>query len=184
VRPILSETCFLCHGPDHTTREAGLRLDSFEEATRDLGGYAALVPGDLNASELYYRLTAEDPDELMPPPGNHVTGSLTDGQIDTVRRWIEQGGEYEPHWAFTTPGTPEALPVGTNPVDLHLDRALAAAGIEPEGEAAPEALLRRPSRSSTPSWPSGRPATTTWSGASGSIASSTRSPGARATPSA
>ena len=68
IRSILSDRCFECHGTDPETRAAGLRLDSFEEATADLGGYAAIVPGDVEASELWQRITSEDVHDIMPPP--------------------------------------------------------------------------------------------------------------------
>lgn len=73
IRPILSQTCFHCHGPDEHGRAAGLRLDSIEGATEDLGGYQPIVPGDLNASEAWTRIVSDDPDTLMPPPDSHVS---------------------------------------------------------------------------------------------------------------
>jgi hypothetical protein len=97
IRPILSETCFHCHGPDEHGRKADLRLDSLEGATADLGGTVAIVPGDLEASEAWWRITSEDEDELMPPPESHLV--LTKDQKNLLKRWIEEGAEYEGHWA-------------------------------------------------------------------------------------
>src|SRR6059058_3222813 len=99
VRPILSGNCFYCHGPDPKHREADLRLDNREGATADLGGYAAIVPGKPDQSTLIKRVTSKDPDEHMPPPASKKP-HLTDEQIAVLRRWIEQGAEYEGHWAF------------------------------------------------------------------------------------
>ena len=101
VRPILSDKCFACHGPDAAAREADLRLDLREGALADLGGYAAIVPGDLDASELIYRIATEDQREQMPPADSGL--SLTDEERATLRAWIKQGAEYSPHWAFQAP---------------------------------------------------------------------------------
>jgi hypothetical protein len=149
IRPILSESCFLCHGPDISTREADLRLDSFGEATRDLGGYAAIVPGDVEESELWYRLTTDLEDDAMPPHGSNMK-MLTAEQKDLLRRWIEQGAEYESHWAFETPLRP-GLPVAggefaqwpRNPIDNFLLAGMEDAGITPSPPASRAKLLRR-----------------------------------------
>ncbi len=101
VRPILSETCFRCHGPDSASRAAGLRLDLPESATEDLGGYAAIVPGNAEASEGWQRIISDDPDMVMPPAKSHLV--LTDSQKETLRRWIDQGAAYRGHWAFQAP---------------------------------------------------------------------------------
>ena len=86
VRPILSDKCFACHGPDAAAREADLRLDLREGALADLGGYAAIVPGDLDASELIYRIATEDHREQMPPADSGL--SLTDEECATLRAHI------------------------------------------------------------------------------------------------
>src|SRR5580658_1552141 len=104
IRPILSEKCFLCHGQDSKKRMAGLRLDSFESATADRGGHAALAPGNLEASAMYQRITAEQPARRMPPIYSNRT--LTADQIATLKRWIEEGGVYTKHWAFIPPKRP------------------------------------------------------------------------------
>src|SRR5262249_52035826 len=102
VRPILSKNCFACHGPDSASRASKLRLDKREAAVRPLRhGAAAIVPGQSAKSELYRRITATDEAEHMPPKeSGHV---LTPAQIDTLRRWIEQGAPYAEHWAFVKP---------------------------------------------------------------------------------
>src|SRR5215203_1862847 len=121
VRPILSSNCFYCHGPDPKHREADLRLDSREGATADLGGYAAIVPGKPDESTLIKRVTSTDPDEHMPPPDSKKP-HLTAEQIAILRRWIEQGAEYEGHWAFLPLQTAEPPAVKNaawirNPID-------------------------------------------------------------------
>src|SRR5207253_1447440 len=98
VRPILSDTCFKCHGFDPATRKGKLRLDTRESATADRGGYAAIVPGKPDASEAFKRLVPHDPDDLMPPEKSGL--KLTPRQVAIFRKWIEQGAEFKPHWAF------------------------------------------------------------------------------------
>ena len=94
VRPILSDNCFYCHGPDQSHRKAKLRLDIREEALKK----EAFVPGKPAESELIKRLTASDPDELMPPADSHK--KLTEQQKSVLRRWIVQGAEYQLHWSY------------------------------------------------------------------------------------
>ncbi|MCB1234246.1 MAG: PSD1 domain-containing protein [Verrucomicrobiae bacterium] len=99
IRPILSDHCFACHGPDAAERKADLRLDSEDGATRDLGeGKHAVAPGNPETSLLVSRIDATDPDEVMPPPDSGKT--LTAAQRDALRDWIAQGARYESHWAF------------------------------------------------------------------------------------
>src|SRR5215510_9760396 len=95
IRPILSDACFHCHGPDKAKRKADLRLDTEEGAFADRGGYHALVPGKPDASELLRRITAKDEAERMPPARSGR--QLTPAQIDLVRRWIEQGARWQKH---------------------------------------------------------------------------------------
>jgi hypothetical protein len=145
IRPILSEKCFLCHGQDSKKRMAGLRLDSFENATADRGGRAALVPGKPEASLLYQRITAE-PSHRMPPASSNR--SLTADQIATLKRWIEEGGKYSPHWAFIPPKRP-IVPVvadhgwAKQPLDAFVHQRLAAEHLHPSRPASPERWLRR-----------------------------------------
>src|SRR5689334_11334026 len=93
VRPILSDNCFRCHGPDKDVRKAKLRLDDREVALQK----GAIVPGKPEESELIKRIFASDPDDVMPPPKTHKT--LTAGQKELLRRWIAEGAEYASHWA-------------------------------------------------------------------------------------
>ena len=104
IRPILSDKCFKCHGPDASNRKADLRLDTLEGALIDLGGYVAMVPGDPVNSELISRITTGDEDDLMPPPDTGKT--LSDDEKKLFREWIAQGGEYEAHWAYIPPKRP------------------------------------------------------------------------------
>jgi hypothetical protein len=127
VRPILSEHCFHCHGPDKSTREANLRLDLSEGALKDLGGYSAVVPGKPEDSELVFRLHSDDKDELMPPP---ETGKrLSPKQKKILEDWIKQGAEYEEHWSFLPISKP-SVPIKTSktksahPVDRFLAKKL------------------------------------------------------------
>ncbi len=142
VRPILSDRCFQCHGTDAAERRADLRLDTPEGALADLGGTAAVVPGDVEGSELWRRITSHDPDEVMPPPGSNRR-PLTAEEREVLRRWIEAGAPYEEHWAFVPPVRPE-LPAGAaHPVDAFVDRALAGQGLEAVGPLEPGPALRR-----------------------------------------
>ncbi len=148
VRPILSDRCFLCHGTDAAKRAANLRLDSFADATRDLGdGFAAIVPGDPDASMLFERITANDPHDIMPPPEANKP-ALTAAEIETIRRWIADGAEYEPHWAFQSPTAPTVPDLADDDwsrtdVDRFVLRGLRDAGLEPNPEADPATLCRR-----------------------------------------
>jgi mono/diheme cytochrome c family protein len=102
IRPILSENCFACHGPDEKKRKAGLRLDLKAEAFKKLkSGEYALVPGDPAHSELIRRITTADPDDKMPPPksGKH----LAPEQVELLRQWVVKGATYKDHWAYTRP---------------------------------------------------------------------------------
>ncbi len=96
ILPILSDRCFVCHGPDGEHREADLRLDLEDEAK-----VSAVVAGMAQKSELFLRITSDDPDEKMPPPGNNL--SLSAEEIDLIRRWIDQGAPWQEHWAFVPP---------------------------------------------------------------------------------
>lgn len=147
VRPILSGNCFYCHGPDPKHREADLRLDNREGATADLGGYAAIVPGKPDESTLIKRVNSTDPDERMPPPASKKP-HLTDEQIAILRRWIEQGAEYEGHWAFLplAPLQPPKVKNETwiqNPIDRFILARLEQEGVAPSSAAEADTLIRR-----------------------------------------
>ncbi len=146
IRPILSDNCFLCHGPAKATRKADLRLDTEAGAFADLGGYRAIVPGKPNDSHLWLRLTASDESKRMPPP---KTGRrLTAQQIDVVRRWIEQGANWQNHWAFIAPKSPPLPTVKRsdwvrNPIDRFILARLEREQLPPASEASRETLIRR-----------------------------------------
>jgi mono/diheme cytochrome c family protein len=144
VRPILSENCFACHGPDPKTREAGLRLDVREAAVADIDGYRAIVPGDHEASEIWLRMTDElDP---MPPVKSHK--QLTPEEIDLLARWIDQGAAYERHWAYVPPTRPAPPKVKHNKwvgnaIDRFVLARLEEEGIKPSPRATERELMRR-----------------------------------------
>ncbi|CAN5250092.1 PSD1 and planctomycete cytochrome C domain-containing protein [soil metagenome] len=145
VRPILSETCFPCHGPDENARRAKLRLDIPDAAFALRDGEAALEPGNPDQSLAWQRITDPDPDEQMPPPDSHL--ALTDGQKSILHRWIEQGAAYEQHWAFIPPDRPEPPAVAdeswpANPIDRFVLARLEAEGLAPS-PAAPDPVLAR-----------------------------------------
>src|SRR6185436_12790574 len=105
IRPILSENCYACHGPDAEKRKAGLRLDLKEGALARLKSEEfAIVPGNVTKSTLIQRITAKDADDRMPPlkTGKH----LTEAQIDLLQRWIGEGAEWQAHWSLIKPETP------------------------------------------------------------------------------
>src|SRR3954469_10807779 len=110
IRPILSENCFYCHGPDPNKRKAKMRLDIREEALK----HEAFVPAQPDKSELVRRVFATDPEDLMPPPASNK--KLTPEQKETLRRWIAAGAKYEGHWAYQKP-VKLTVPQGANAVD-------------------------------------------------------------------
>ena len=142
IRPILSEQCFSCHGFDAKHRKADLRLDTREGALADNDGVRAIIPGDPAKSELWKRLLSQDPEEVMPPPEAHKP-KLTAKQKETLRRWIEEGAPYEPHWAFTSPQRPALKEKGPAAIDALIDSGLKEAGLKASAEASPDKLLRR-----------------------------------------
>ena len=147
IRPLLSDRCFACHGPDAAKRQAGLRLDTPEGAAAEsAGGVRAVVPGDALASALVERVTTSDPDLVMPPP--HVGKPVTAAEADLLRRWIAGGARYREHWAFervdrpAPPATRDAAWART-PVDRFILARLEAEGLAPQGDADRAALARR-----------------------------------------
>ena len=149
VRPILSNTCFQCHGPDEKKRSAKLRLDESASATADHQGTRAVVPGHPELSDLIKRVTSVDPDEIMPPPKSQRP-ALTATQIAILKKWIEQGAKYEGHWAFV-PLSHEAPPAVMNrawiknPIDAFILARLEKENIAPSVEADRATLIRRAS---------------------------------------
>jgi hypothetical protein len=147
IRPILSDRCYFCHGPDEDHREAGLRLDQREAAIEDLGGGAAIQPGDPDASLLIERIAETDEDILMPPPHSNRP-RLSEDEVELFRRWIAEGAEFEPHWAFAPLGDPSVPDVEldaamSNPIDRFVLAALQEAGVAPSPPADRATLIRR-----------------------------------------
>lgn len=147
IRPILSDQCFACHGPDEQARKAKLRLDTREGALRpDRPDDAVIVPGDPAKSPLVRRITTTDPDDHMPPPKSGK--QLTAHQVDLLQRWIKEGAEWKEHWAFRAPAQPAVPAVQhtnwpRNDLDRFVLRRLEAEGIEPAPEADKPTLVRR-----------------------------------------
>jgi mono/diheme cytochrome c family protein len=143
VRPILSDNCFACHGPDENQRRAKLRFDTKEGAFAKPG---VITPGDASKSKLYQRVSSKDQDMVMPPPSSEH--KLTEKQIETIRRWIDEGARWDEHWAFTPPKRPE-IPKGAdaawvrNPIDSFILARLGKEGLKPQPEADKTTLLRR-----------------------------------------
>jgi hypothetical protein len=143
VRPILADACFACHGQDAKARKAKLRLDVPEGAFAERRGVVPIAPGNLKDSEVWNRITAADPDVVMPPPDSHKT--LTAAQKATIRQWIEQGAKYQKHWSFEPirrPAVPK-VPGAHTPIDAFLLARLTKEKLAPRPEADRETLIRR-----------------------------------------
>ncbi|HIL24074.1 MAG TPA: DUF1553 domain-containing protein [Verrucomicrobia bacterium] len=147
IKPILSNNCYACHGPDAKQVKGGLRLDSFETATRELkSGERAIVPKDLVESALVYRITAKDVDERMPPADS--IKKLTARQIALLKKWVGQGGEYAKHWAYVAPkkiAAPKAIQTGftQNDIDHFTLARMKAKGFAPAKATDRRGLIRR-----------------------------------------
>ncbi len=146
VRPILSENCFACHGPDEAHRKAKMRLDQKESVFAERDGHHVVVAGKPDDSEIIHRITNPDPDDHMPPPKTGKT--LTPEQIATIRRWIQEGAPWQNHWAFVPPRR-SALPMvedtawPRNSIDFFTLARMEKEGLKPSPEAARATLLRR-----------------------------------------
>ena len=146
VRPILSEACFHCHGPDKKTRKAKLRLDVPEGATADLGGYQAIVPGKPAESELMARIVTKDEDDRMPPKKSGK--ELDSKQIEILKQWIAEGGEYEAHWAYrpirqAKPPEVKEKEAARNEIDPFILASAQKSGFSLSQDADPTTLIRR-----------------------------------------
>ncbi len=147
IRPILSDHCYSCHGPDEGRRKGGLRLDVQEDAFRVLkSGKRALVPGDLKASTLVERITTSDPDDVMPPPKGGKP--LSAAQVDLLKRWVGDGAAWAKHWSFVAPERPTLPAVKDsrwprNELDRFVLARMEAEGLKPSPEADKSVLIRR-----------------------------------------
>lgn len=149
VKPILSDRCFACHGPDEAAVEANLQLTTEELAYAALGedkDRYAIVPGDPHESELYNRIISDEPDFMMPPPASNL--SITDREIAILKRWIEQGAEYKKHWSFIPPEKPGLPDVENeewpqNEIDYFVLNKMEEMEFSPSERASKEKLIRR-----------------------------------------
>jgi hypothetical protein len=142
IRPVLSDNCYRCHGPDAKSRQAGLRLDQQESAYEQ-----AIMPGKPQESEMIRRISSKDPAYRMPPPAASAK-PLTDGEVATLIEWVKQGAEYKPHWAFITPvkaPLPQTSLTGrvVNAIDRFIFARLDKEGLKPSPEADKETLINR-----------------------------------------
>jgi len=146
IRPILSATCFQCHGPDQNARQAELRLDIRDEAIADRDGSAPIVPGNAAQSMMYQRITAADGEERMPPPEFEI--KLSPQQVELIERWINEGAKYQPHWSLVAPVRPPLPDVKRaswprNGIDRFILARLEREGLAPSPEADRTTLIRR-----------------------------------------
>jgi mono/diheme cytochrome c family protein len=142
VLPILSDNCFQCHGPDAKSgREGDLRLDDEADVRRDRDGHAVVVAHDLEASELFQRVTSSDAGDRMPPP--ELGRTLSAAQVEVIRKWILQGAPWGKHWAFEVPQRNLNFDTKTHPVDAIVQRQLETIGLKANARATRETLIRR-----------------------------------------
>ncbi|MCR9200486.1 MAG: PSD1 and planctomycete cytochrome C domain-containing protein, partial [Planctomycetaceae bacterium] len=146
VRPLISDRCLSCHGPDAHHREADLRLDDRKSATMDRGGYAVIRAGDVDHSEMIARITSDDPDVVMPPP--EYGKPLSSEEIRLLQDWVAAGAEYQPHWAYVPPRSTSAPAAAradhmADRIDAHIDERLRQEGLQRSPQADPATLVRR-----------------------------------------
>lgn len=146
VRPILSDKCFHCHGPDSATREADLRLDQEQSAILERDGYHVIKAGDVQNSELIKRILSHDADDMMPPSDSGR--SLSNDEKQTLLKWVEQGAKWEGHWSFIAPQRPAMPVVGDavwprSAIDRFVLRRLEDAGFQPSAETEKTTWVRR-----------------------------------------
>ena len=145
IRPILSDNCFHCHGPDTKNRKAKLQLDTFASATKARKNGAAIIPKDADASSIIQRMITSDEDEIMPPPDSNR--KLTQKQIGLIKQWINEGAQYSEHWAFVEAKRPKvpnsAKNWAQNPIDHFIYKKLNEKKLTPNPPANKRTLLRR-----------------------------------------
>src|SRR5262245_54089972 len=148
IRPILSDKCFTCHGPDKANRTSNLRLDTEEGARANLGeGRLAILPGDTARSEIVRRITSDD-EAVRMPPAYAGRAKLSDHEIRLIERWIEQGAKWQKHWSFIPPQRPQppqaqAHDWPRNAIDSFVLQRLDGEGLQPSPEADRATLIRR-----------------------------------------
>lgn len=149
VRPILSDKCFACHGPDAKARQGGFRLDVADSAyarLKENPKMHGIVPNDRAKSGLWLRIISKDPELLMPPPKSNL--ALTEEEIEILGKWIDEGADYKPHWAFLPPQKPQIPKVRKarwpkNEIDYFVLAEMEKRGLSPAEQADPERLLKR-----------------------------------------
>ena len=146
IRPILSDKCFKCHGPDAKNQKSDFRLDSFDEATKDHKEMIGLTPGNLEDSEIHWRIRSDDSDEVMPPPKAKLP--LTKLEMDLLDQWIMEGGKYEKHWSFQPLPAKTEIPKSKHPrprneIDHFIARKLRGTKLHPSLESDKATWLRR-----------------------------------------
>ena len=149
IKPILSDRCFVCHGPDENKREAGLRLDIRDSAFAAIGedkDHFAIVPGKSSQSAMVERIMALDAEIMMPPPNSNLY--LSEHEKALLVRWVEQGAEYKPHWSFIKPERPKVPEIdqhygASNEIDHFIISKLQEKGLKPSERTNKERLIRR-----------------------------------------
>ena len=142
IRPILVQKCYLCHGPDASSRQANLRLDTYEGATALLkSGNRAIDLKHTEKSMVLFRINHTDPDMIMPTPDSKLV--LTEKEKELLEKWIQQGAAWKPHWAFISPEKQNTPDKNKNPIDYFIDREMKNQGLTPVEEASKNSLIRR-----------------------------------------
>jgi hypothetical protein len=142
IRPILVQKCYLCHGPDASSRKANLRLDTYEGATALLkSGNRAIDLKHTEKSMVLFRINHSDPDMIMPTPDSKLV--LTEKEKELLEKWIQQGAAWKPHWAFISPENQNIPEKGKNPIDYFINREMKNQGLTPGEEASKNSLIRR-----------------------------------------
>ncbi|MBT5927096.1 MAG: DUF1549 domain-containing protein, partial [Verrucomicrobia bacterium] len=152
ISPVLSKKCFQCHGPNQEHRKGDLRLDKPDAEDgpfTEQDGYQSLVPGNLEKSELWYRVTTDDEDDVMPPPDSNLE-PLAEKEKAAFKQWILDGAQYETFWAFDSPKIKEAPPIresdwGHNAIDQFILNRLKQESLQPSPKASKRTLMRRAS---------------------------------------
>ena len=146
IRPILSDKCYKCHGPDAKNQKSNFRLDSFEQATKNHDGVIGLTPGNLEDSEIHWRIHSDDPIDVMPPPESKLP--LTETEKKLIDQWIKEGGKYEKHWSFQLLPKSVTVPVSKHPsprneIDHFVAQKLDNSALQPSKETDKTTWLRR-----------------------------------------